>query len=143
MPVTQPALFVQRVTVDSMQLNLEKPTQPNIIRSISADANSCRILVGETALTQSMILTSESIDLWEVYKISQLQPRHFEQLAELSVEVIILGTGPALEFPQPALSQALMRRHIGLEVMDTVAACRTYNILAGDDRKVAAALMLW
>ncbi len=126
-----------------MQLNLEKPTQPNIIRSINADTKSCQILVGETALTQSLILTPESIDLWEVYKISQLESRHFEQLAELSVEVIILGTGSVLEFPRPALSQALMQRHIGLEVMDTVAACRTYNILAGDDRKVAAALMLW
>ena len=126
-----------------MQLNLERPTQPNIIRSISADDSGCRILIGETALTQSLILTPESIDLWEVNKISQLESHHFQQLSELRVEVVILGTGAKIEFPQPGLAKALMEKHIGLEVMDTLAACRTYNILANDDRKVAAALMLW
>ncbi|MGI9318118.1 MAG: Mth938-like domain-containing protein [bacterium] len=126
-----------------MQLNLERPTQPNIIRSVSAGAQSCRIFVGETALTQSLIITPESIDLWEVTKISQLEARHFEQLSQLSVEVVVLGTGTTIEFPLPGLTQALMSNHIGLEVMDTAAACRTYNILANDGRKVAAALMLW
>ena len=137
------AFFIQCVLVDSMQLNLERPTQLNIIRRIDADANGCRILIGETVLTQSFILTPESIDLWEVTKISQLETHHFHRLSQLSVEVVILGTGAEIEFPQPALSKALMENHIGLEVMDSRAACRTYNILANDDRKVAAALMLW
>jgi uncharacterized protein len=126
-----------------MQLNLERPTQPNIIRSVSNNTQSFHIVVGETAFTQSVILTSESIDLWEVTNISELETHHFEQLALYPVEVIVLGTGTSIEFPDPALSQALMENHIGLEVMDTVAACRTYNVLAGDGRKVVAALIMW
>lgn len=126
-----------------MQLNLERPTQPNIIRSVSNNAQSFHIVVGETSFTQSVILTSESIDLWEVTNISELETHHFDQLAQHSVEVIVLGTGTAIEFPDPALSQALMENQIGLEVMDTVAACRTYNVLAGDGRRVAAALIMW
>ena len=141
--MARPAFFIQCVLGDFMQLNLERPTQPNIIRRINADANGCQILIGETVLTQSFILTPESFDLWEVTKISQLESHHFQQLSQLTVEVVILGTGATIEFPQPALSKALMEKHIGLEVMDTLAACRTYNILANDDRKVAAALMLW
>ncbi len=126
-----------------MQLNLERPTQPNIIRSVSNNAQSFHIVVGETSFTQSVILTSESIDLWEVTNISELKTHHFDRLAQHSVEVIVLGTGTSIQFPDPALSQALMENQIGLEVMDTVAACRTYNVLAGDGRKVAAALIMW
>jgi len=126
-----------------MQLNLERPTQPNIIRSVSNNAQSFHIVVGEASFTQSVILTSESIDLWEVTNISELETHHFDQLAQHSVEVIVLGTGTSIEFPDPALSQALMENQIGLEVMDTVAACRTYNVLAGDGRRVAAALIMW
>lgn len=66
----------------------------------------------------------------------------FEPLAQLGVELILLGTGQALKFPPPSLLDPLYRANIGIEMMDTPAACRTYNILVADGRKVAAALLL-
>jgi uncharacterized protein len=63
-------------------------------------------------------------------------------LAELRPEVVILGTGVKLRFPPPSLTRALVEANIGLEVMDTGAACRTYNILMGDGRRVVAALLM-
>jgi uncharacterized protein len=55
---------------------------------------------------------------------------------------VILGTGVKLRFPSPSLTRALVEANIGLEVMDTGAACRTYNILMGDGRRVVAALLM-
>lgn len=79
--------------------------------------------------------------MWQVKDVSNLQTSDFELLAEIETEVILLGTGPDLVFPDPALSEPLMRKGIGLEVMDTAAACRTYSVLSGDGRHVAAALI--
>ena len=64
------------------------------------------------------------------------------QLAALEPEIVLLGTGSRLRFPHPRLTAALARARIGLEVMDVQAACRTYNILAGEGRHVLAALLL-
>ena len=66
----------------------------------------------------------------------------FERLSELATDVLILGTGTAISFPDPAITRPLMTRGIGLEVMDTAAACRTYNILVADGRNPAAALIV-
>jgi uncharacterized protein len=63
-------------------------------------------------------------------------------LAGLSIDVLVLGTGDALRFPAPACLQSLTRAGIGIEVMDTPAACRTYNVLLGEDRRVAAAVLV-
>ena len=66
----------------------------------------------------------------------------FARLAALPVEILLLGTGPSLSFPHPRLTQPVRDAAIGLEVMDTAAACRTYNILLAEDRRVAAALVI-
>ena len=66
---------------------------------------------------------------------------HFAVLAALKPEVVLLGTGSRLRFPSPRLTAALARAGIGLEVMDVQAACRTFNILAEEERRVAAALV--
>ena len=66
----------------------------------------------------------------------------FATLAGLGAEILLLGTGNSLRFPSPALLQPLMAARTGLEVMDTRAACRTFNILAAEGRKVAAAILL-
>ena len=65
----------------------------------------------------------------------------FARLAAFAPEILLLGTGRRLRFPRPELTRALAEARIGLEVMDIQAACRTYNILAAEDRKVAAALL--
>jgi uncharacterized protein len=62
-------------------------------------------------------------------------------LKQLGAEIVLLGTGPRQRFPHPRLTAELARAGIGLEVMDLQAACRTYNILVAEERKVAAALL--
>jgi uncharacterized protein len=66
----------------------------------------------------------------------------FDRLAGLPIEILLLGTGDRLRFPHPSLTAPLRAAGIGVEVMDTGAACRTYNILLAEDRRVGAALML-
>jgi uncharacterized protein len=71
-----------------------------------------------------------------------LQAQHFEALVPYRPELVIFGSGPSLQFPAPALLRALIEARIGLETMDTAAACRTYNILAAEGRRVLAALLI-
>ena len=94
-------------------------------------------------ITRSVIVSSkgELID-WPSARFEDLGPEHFAQLAGLDAEVVIFGSGSRLRFPRPAWLKPLMARRIGLETMDTAAACRTYNILAQEGRSVAAALLL-
>jgi len=80
--------------------------------------------------------------MWTVSQVSDLKNEDFVRFASLGVEVVILGTGDTLVFPHPAIMQPLMNKGIGVEVMDTAAACRTYNILLSDGRQVAAGLIL-
>lgn len=79
---------------------------------------------------------------WPGVSHASLTAEHFEQLAALAPELVIFGSGSKLKFPSPALQRALMEARIGLETMDTLAACRTYNILAGEARHVLAVLLV-
>jgi uncharacterized protein len=79
---------------------------------------------------------------WLCSRFEDLTVSHFNQLAELGPELVIFGSGPRIRFPSPVWLQSLMAKRIGLETMDTQAACRTYNILAGEGRSVVVALLL-
>ena len=79
---------------------------------------------------------------WNCARFEDLTAEHFAQLAQTQPELVIFGSGTRLRFPPPALLRALMEKRIGLETMDTLAACRTYNILAGEGRQVLAALLI-
>ena len=79
---------------------------------------------------------------WPVGRLEALTEEHFEQLLSLSPELVIFGSGARLRFVSPALSRSLIARGIGMETMDTGAACRTYNVLAGEGRSVVAALLV-
>ncbi|KAF1045829.1 Mth938-like domain-containing protein [Xylophilus sp.] len=79
---------------------------------------------------------------WYCGRFEDLTAAHFERLAGLEAEVMIFGSGQRNRFPQPAWLRPLVARGIGLETMDTAAACRTYNILAAEGRNVVAALLL-
>ena len=79
---------------------------------------------------------------WNCPQFEQLTAEHFAVLATLKPELVIFGSGARLRFPPPAFLRALMDARIGLETMDTLAACRTYNILAGEGRHVIAALIV-
>ncbi|MET3495875.1 Mth938-like domain-containing protein [Variovorax boronicumulans] len=79
---------------------------------------------------------------WNCTRFDELGAEHFAQLASLGAELIIFGSGTRIRFPQPAWLQPLMAQRTGVETMDTPAACRTYNILAGEGRHVIAALLV-
>jgi len=79
---------------------------------------------------------------WNCTRFDQLDAEHFDQLAALGAELVIFGSGNRIRFPSPAWLQPLMARRCGVETMDTAAACRTYNILAGEGRHVIAALLI-
>ena len=91
----------------------------------------------------SVIISSKGERIeWPASRFEDLALGHFEQLARLDCEVLIFGSGSRIRFPQAAWLQPLIARRIGIETMDTAAACRTYNILAQEGRSVAAALLL-
>ena len=79
---------------------------------------------------------------WNCTHFDDLTEGHFSMLCTTQPELVIFGSGSRLRFPPPAFMRALMQRRIGLETMDTLAACRTYNILAGEGRQVIAALLI-
>ena len=79
---------------------------------------------------------------WNCKSFEQLNAEHFAMLADMKPELVIFGSGTKLRFPPPAFLRSLMTHRIGLETMDTLAACRTYNILAGEGRHVVAALLI-
>ena len=79
---------------------------------------------------------------WNCLRFDQLTEAHFALLIETKPELVLFGSGSRLRFPPPQFTQALMKHRIGLETMDTLAACRTYNILAGEGRSVIAALLI-
>lgn len=79
---------------------------------------------------------------WPVARFDELSEAHFEALSELAPDVVILGTGERQHFVHPRLVAGLSARRIGVECMDNRAACRTYNILMGEGRKVVLALII-
>lgn len=99
--------------------------------------------VGNEKHTQSLIVGSNGLlQMWDCARFEDLTAAHFEHLSTLDAELVIFGSGSRNRFPNPAWLQPLMRKRLGLETMDTPAACRTYNILAGEGRNVVAALIL-
>ena len=78
---------------------------------------------------------------WPVDAFAALSAEHFAALAELGPELVIFGSGVRLRFPPAALLRPLIERRIGIETMDTAAACRTYNVLLAEGRTVVAALL--
>src|SRR5262249_19424716 len=89
-----------------------------------------------------IVLPEEPVIAWPVSSFEALAPEHFALLIEPAPEVVIFGSGERLRFPHPRLTSALAAQRIGVETMDFKAACRTYNILMAEGRKVAAALLI-
>ena len=79
---------------------------------------------------------------WNCARFDDLTAEHFALLAATRPELVIFGSGTRLRFPPPAFLRALMDQRIGIETMDTLAACRTYNVLVSERRTVVAALLL-
>jgi uncharacterized protein len=102
-----------------------------------------RIWVGAAPYGHSVLVPwSGDILPWMAATPTELTAAHFERIAALQPEVVIFGSGPCLHFLPPALLRALIDRRIGVETMDTPAACRTFNVLASEGRTVLAALLI-
>jgi uncharacterized protein len=122
-----------------MKLHLDSPAATSLIRSYG----SGQVRIGEVTHATSVIVTASTVLApWRPQNVDDLREADLEPLLALAPEVVLLGTGPRQQFPSPALLQLLHSLRIGVEIMDTAAACRTYNVLATEGRSVAAALML-
>jgi uncharacterized protein len=99
------------------------------------------VTVNSERRTSSVVVLPDRVEPWSPSRFDALSAQDFAFLKELGAEIVLLGTGPRQRFPHPRLTADLARAGIGLEVMDLQAACRTYNILVAEERKVAAALL--
>ena len=89
----------------------------------------------------NLIVTPEQVFPWSASGFDALTEADFQGLLDLKLEILLLGTGPKQRFPHPRLTRALAGKRVGVEAMDLQAACRTYNILMAEERRVAAAIL--
>jgi uncharacterized protein len=99
------------------------------------------VLVNGQRFGDNLIVTPEQLLPWSAAGFDVLTEADFQAILELKPEILLLGTGPKQRFPHPRLTKALAAQRIGVEAMDLQAACRTYNILMAEERRVAAALL--
>jgi len=89
----------------------------------------------------NIVVMPEQLLPWSAVSFDALTETDFDPFLDLDLEILLLGTGPKQRFPHPRLTKALAAKRIGFEAMDLQAACRTYNILMAEERRVAAALL--
>lgn len=122
-----------------MKLQADRAEGVNIINAHTADSVSVN---GEVYRHSILVPPTGPMLPWGPTALAELTEAHFEQIAQAKPELVVFGSGKTLRFPPPALLRPLMAARIGVETMDTAAACRTYNILVGEGRQVMAALLL-
>ena len=99
--------------------------------------------VNRTRHSQSLVVSAERVVTeWPARSVDELAADHLAAILELAPEIVLLGSGALFRFPDPARLAPLRAARVGVEVMDTPAACRTYNILLSEGRQVVAALIL-
>ncbi len=122
-----------------MKLHLATHATQNAFTGFGADY----VQVNQHKLTQSVIVTAEQIiQPWATLGFDALCEQDFASIVALAPEIVLLGSGAAFRFLPPATTRALAVAKIGVEIMDTAAACRTYNVLLAEGRKVVAALII-
>lgn len=121
-----------------MQLAPDSHGQPNVIAGYAPGELRLR----DRVLATSSIVTAARVLPWPVTDAAALTPELLAPVLELGVDVVLLATGARQVWPPPAVLAYLAARGVGLEVMDLGAACRTFNLLLGDQRKVALAAIL-
>jgi uncharacterized protein len=121
-----------------MQLSRETS---DALYQIQAYEEGVIIINGEKYASSLLLMPNTLIAPWGPEDITGLKAEHFESLLVYQPELVLLGTGKTLSFPSPVLFQALTQKQVGVEVMDTKAACRTYTLLASEGRQVVAVLL--
>jgi uncharacterized protein len=121
-----------------MKFHLQTPAA-NVISGLGDDW----IRIGETEYRRNLVVTPDAVaTAWAPAGFGALTAADFAALLEHNPEVVLLGTGVTQRFPHPRLLHALHEARVGVEVMDTRAACRTFNILIAEDRRAVAALIV-
>jgi uncharacterized protein len=118
---------------------------PSDSQSITAYGPGWIAVNGQRQESSLVLSGTMPLQAWNCARFEDLTAAHFEQLGDFggeTPELVVFGSGARLRFVRPALLQSLMARRIGVETMDTAAACRTFNILAGEGRRVVAALLI-
>jgi uncharacterized protein len=122
-----------------MKLHADRPDTANVIHAMTRHSVS----INGTVHTRSVLVPADApLQAWGVDAVTALSADHFEQIVAFKPELVIFGSGPSLRFVHPSLMRALIDARIGVETMDTMAACRTYNILVGEGRRALAALII-
>jgi uncharacterized protein len=122
-----------------MKLTLENSARVNVVRAYSPS----ELHIGERVVRERCIVTpSELITAWEPATYAELDLRHLDTILALKPDLVVLGTGPTQRFPSAAIRKVFAQAGVGLDAMDLGAACRTYNVLVQEERRVAAALFL-
>lgn len=120
-----------------MKLTLTSRNQ-NLIRAYSPG----EVRVGDQTFQTNCLISQDQIVAWSAQSVGMLTNADLQPIFALKPEVVILGTGERQQFPAPSILASFLAREIGIEVMDLGAACRTFNILVSEDRRVVAALLL-
>jgi len=121
-----------------MKLQLATPSGQNLFTGYGPGY----VAINRVRHDKHIVVTADSITEWNISGFETLGVVDFESLLALKPEIVILGTGATLRFPRPELARLVTAAGIGLEVMDSKAACRTYNILMAEGRKVVAAILV-
>ena len=122
-----------------MKLHADNAEGVNLIHAYTRTSVSVN---GEAHTRSILVPPTGPVIAWPVTTLEDLTEAHFDAVIEARPEVLILGTGPTLRFAHPALLRRLMAVRVGVETMDTAAACRTFNILVAEGRQVMAALLI-
>ena len=121
-----------------MHLILERPDYQYFLRGADGDS----ALVNDRILRRSFIIAPDAlVEDWPATDVTLLTPVDLEPLLSLQPELVVLGSGATQAFPPPATLAACLQRGVGLETMTNAAAARTYSVLAGEGRRVAAAFV--
>jgi len=122
-----------------MKLTLDDNTAQFLVHEYTSEY----IRVNDTRHKRSIVIAYNTImPDWTPKSIDHLAENHIEQILANDPEIILIGTGKQIKFPHPRILQQAYKNNIGVEVMDTAAACRTFNMLASDGRKVVAGLII-
>jgi uncharacterized protein len=122
-----------------LKLHADSPTALNTVTAYGSGF----IEVNQIRYQRPVLITPDRpVEAWDVTGFDSLSTDDFAALRDLSPELVLLGTGARQRFPHPRLVGPLTDAHIGCEAMTSQAACRTYNILMGEGRKVLAAILL-
>jgi len=122
-----------------VKFTLDAGAPANLIRGYTEE----EVRIGSERVRGSCIVTADTlITQWEPQSFAELAPQHLAPLLALEPELILLGTGPTQRFPEAEIVALAAGRGVGLEAMQLGAACRTFNVLVQEGRRVAAGLFL-